>query len=273
MDVYLKERLKAIKRLVEQPKVQASIEDITATVAHQTGIPLGKLQASETDKWTKIENILRRRIVGQNHVLEKVATVLRRSRAGIREDNKPAAVFFFTGPTGTGKTELAKAIAELLFNDEQALIRFDMSEYMERHSAETLLGAPAGFVGHEEGGLLVNKIRQRPYSVILFDEIEKAHPDVYKIFLQVFDEGHLKDKLDKKGDFTNAILIFTSNVASDWIIKAYEQGKPPTAEALKDKLRNLKDENSRRVFLPEFLGRRMYTHSIAPIDKSIATVS
>jgi ATP-dependent Clp protease ATP-binding subunit ClpA len=169
---------------------------------------------------------------------------------------------------------LAKTIAEFLFNDEHALIRFDMSEYMEKHAAETLLGAPAGYVGYEEGGRLVNSIRQTPYAVLLFDEIEKAHADVYKLFLQILGGGHLTDRLGKKGDFSNAIIIFTSNVCSDWIRERFETGTPPVGhkdqESLRDKLKELRDGQGQAVFLPEFIGRIPNIIPFAPISQEVA---
>jgi ATP-dependent Clp protease ATP-binding subunit ClpA len=218
----------------------------------------------------KLEEYLRARVVGQDHALTTVAQVLRRSRADLKEANKPIGVFFFVGPTGTGKTELAKTIAELLFNDEQALIRFDMSEFKEEHSAALLYGAPPGYVGYKEGGLLVNKIRQRPYSVVLFDEIEKGHPNVYDIFLQIVDEGKVTDKLKKEGDFSNAIVIFTSNLGAEWVAGQFRDGSPPTNEDMRNFMKDLIGPNGRKVFRPEFLARRIEMVPFAPISREVA---
>jgi len=199
-----------------------------------------------------------------------VAEALRRSRAGLRESNKPAAAFFFLGPTGTGKTELTKTIAEFLFNDPNAMIRFDMSEFKEEHSAALLYGSPPGYVGYKEGGLLVNQIRQRPYSVVLFDEIEKAHKSVYDVFLQILDEGTVKDKQGKKGDFTKAIVVFTSNIGSEWIAKQFSEGKTPTREQLREVMSDARMPDGSKAFRPELLGRGMHLIPFAPITETVA---
>jgi ATP-dependent Clp protease ATP-binding subunit ClpB len=245
-------------------------DEIAAMVSYMTGIPLGKIQSQEQEKILNLESLLMQRVVGQDYALKMVADTLRRSRADLKEADKPNGVFFFVGPTGTGKTELAKAIAELLFNDERALIRFDMSEFKEEHSAALLYGAPPGYVGYKEGGLLVNKIRQKPYSVVLFDEIEKAHPSVYDIFLQIVDEGVVTDKQDKKGRFANAIVIFTSNLGSDWIVQQYKQGKVPEKNELRTFMQNLRDIRGNNVFRPEFLGRKISLVPFGPITQEIA---
>jgi ATP-dependent Clp protease ATP-binding subunit ClpA len=183
------------------------------------------------------------------------------SRSGMNKAGQPIGSFFFLGPTGTGKTELTKALAEALFNDEKAMIRFDMSEFKEEHSVALLYGAPPGYVGYEEGGMLVNKIRQQPYSVVLFDEIEKAHPSVFDLFLQILDEGKLHDRLGKEGDFSNAIIIFTSNVGSEWISNELNEGRVPTTLQMMEVMG--------KHFRPEFLARLSEIVPFSPIGESI----
>ncbi len=264
-------KIAQLKIWTEMPKTDANAEDIAATVAYLTGIPMGKIQSEEQKQLLEMEKLLERRVVGQPYALQTVAEALRRSRAGLRETNKPAAAFFFLGPTGTGKTELTKAIAELLFNDANALIRFDMSEFKEEHSAALLYGSPPGYVGYKEGGLLVNKIRQRPYSVVLFDEIEKAHKSVYDVFLQILDEGVVHDKQGKKGDFTKAIVVFTSNIGSEWIAKQFNEGKTPTREQLREVMSEAKMPDGTKAFRPELLGRGMNLIPFAPISETVAS--
>jgi ATP-dependent Clp protease ATP-binding subunit ClpB len=258
-------RLEQLRLWTAQKKETVEKEDITAIVSYLSGIPLGKIQSTEQEKLKNLESAFRKRVIGQDHALSTVSDALRRSRAGINEANKPAAVFFFLGPTGTGKTELAKAIAEGLFSDENALIRFDMSEFKEEHSVALLYGSPPGYIGYKEGGLLVNKIRQKPYSVLLFDEIEKAHQSVYDVFLQILDEGIVHDKLDRKGDFTNAVVIFTSNVGAEKITAKFQKGDIPDEEFLKDVIQ------STGKFRPEMLGRTMDIIPFAPITKEVAS--
>ena len=208
-----------------------------------------------------MENILRKRVVGQDNALKVLTDAILESRSGLNKAGQPIGSFFFLGPTGTGKTELAKALAEALFNDEKAMIRFDMSEFKEEHSAALLYGAPPGYVGYEEGGLLVNKIRRQPYSVVLFDEIEKAHPSVYDIFLQIMDEGKLHDRLGKEGDFSNSIVLFTSNVGSEWLANQLAEGKNPTTTQLMEVMG--------RYFRPEFLARLSEIVPFSPIGEDI----
>jgi ATP-dependent Clp protease ATP-binding subunit ClpA len=196
-----------------------------------------------------MDEILKKRVIGQDHVIESVSRGLKTFRTNLKDPKDPGAIFFFTGPTGTGKTELAKSIAELLFDDENAMIRFDMSEFQESHSVAALIGSPPGYVGFEEGGLLVNKIRKQPYSVLLFDEIEKAHPDIYGIFLQMLTDSRLQDKQGKMADFSNTIIIFTSNAGAEGIIESFNKGIIPQPETLKQLLRET------RKFKDEFLGR------------------
>ena len=258
------EKIIKLKEWSAETKTHVTKEDVGAMAAYLTGIPMGKIQAQEQEQLLQMENLFRKRVVGQDHALVEVGQALRRSRAGLKEANKPAAVFFFLGPTGTGKTELAKTIAELLFNDGNALLRFDMSEFKEEHSAALLYGSPPGYIGYKEGGLLVNKIRQKPYSVVLFDEIEKAHSSVFDIFLQILDEGVVHDKLDKKGDFSNAVVIFTSNIGSEQITQKFNQGSVPTRDELREII------NATKRFRPEFLGRRMNIIPFSPITEGVA---
>jgi ATP-dependent Clp protease ATP-binding subunit ClpB len=236
--------------------------DLSLVIAKKTGIPAGKLKEEEKQKLNNIEDVLNRRVIGQDHCVATVAGSILESRSGLSKAGQPIASFFFLGPTGTGKTELAKSLAEFLFQDENAIIRFDMSEFKEEHSAALLYGAPPGYVGYEEGGLLVNKIRQKPYSIVLFDEIEKAHPSVFDVFLQIMDEGKLHDRLGKEGDFSNAIILFTSNIGSDHIVQTFSSGEIPNSSSLMDIMGN--------YFRPEFLGRLTEIIPFAPISKDNA---
>jgi ATP-dependent Clp protease ATP-binding subunit ClpB len=215
-------------------------------VAKWTGIPVTRMLEGEVEKLLHIEDRLRQRVVGQDEALLLVANAVRRSRAGLGDPRRPMGSFLFMGPTGVGKTELARALAEFLFDDEKAMVRIDMSEYMEKHTVARLLGAPPGYIGYDEGGQLTEAIRRRPYAVVLFDEIEKAHPDVFNVLLQVLDDGRLTDGKGRSVDFRNSVLIMTSNVASDYIQEMAKRG-----EVDKDKLM----ESLRRTFRPEFLNR------------------
>jgi ATP-dependent Clp protease ATP-binding subunit ClpB len=208
--------LPAHERLLRE---EVTEEDIASVVSRWTGIPLERLVQDESNKLSHLEEHLHKRIVGQNHAVDSVANAIRRSRAGISDQNRPIGSFLFLGPTGVGKTELAKALAEQLFDDSHSMIRIDMSEYMERHAVSRLVGSPPGYIGHEEGGQLTEAIRRRPYSVILFDEIEKAHPDVFNVLLQVLDDGRLTDSRGRTVNFTNTIIIMTSNIGSDLILE------------------------------------------------------
>ena len=201
-----------MNEFLKQQTNKITFHEIAAIVSSSTGIPIGKIESGEKEKLLTMESILRQRVVGQDNALRVLTDAIIESRSGMNKPGQPIGSFFLLGPTGTGKTELAKALAESLFNDEKAMIRFDMSEFKEEHSAALLLGAPPGYVGYEEGGVLVNKIRRQPYAVVLFDEIEKAHPSVYDIFLQIMDEGKLHDKLGKEGDFSNSIEIGRAHV-------------------------------------------------------------
>jgi ATP-dependent Clp protease ATP-binding subunit ClpA len=243
-------------------RTKIDVTDMSHVIAQQTGIPIGKLQSGERDKLLNAEGILKERVVGQDHVIKIVLDSIIENRSGLSKKGQPIASIFFMGPTGTGKTELTKALAELLFQDESAIIRFDMSEFMESHSVATMTGAPAGYVGYEEGGLLVNQIRQKPYSIVLFDEIEKAHPDVFNIFLQIMDEGRIHDKLNRTGDFSNALIVFTSNVGSDHIFESFAKKQIPSSNDLKQIM-------IERKFKPEFLGRLSEIVPFSPITEEI----
>ena len=198
---------------------EVDAEDVAEVVGAWTGIPVTRLMEGELEKLVHLEDRLHDRVVGQDEAISAVADAIRRSRAGLGDPNRPIGSFLFLGPTGVGKTELAKALAELMFDDERAMIRIDMSEYMERHAVSRLVGAPPGYVGYEEGGQLTESVRRRPYSVILLDEIEKAHGDVFNILLQVLDDGRLTDGQGRTVDFTNTLLIMTSNAGSEFILE------------------------------------------------------
>ena len=236
--------------------------EIEAIVAECTNIPIGKIQAREKDRLLGIESKLRERVKGQDKAIATLSDAIIESRSGLSDPKKPIGSFFFLGPTGTGKTELTKSLAELLFDNESAMIRFDMSEFKEEHSAALLYGAPPGYVGYEEGGLLVTQIRQKPYSVVLFDEIEKAHSSVYDVFLQMMDEGKIHDKLGREGDFSNSIIIFTSNIGSQWIVDQIQAGHTPTSAKL--------IEVMAQYFRPEFLGGLTAVVPFSPINENVA---
>ncbi len=256
---HLKSILNNLEILASNKKGTILNADIAAVVSSKTGIPLGKIQTSEREKLLKIEEYLKSRVVGQDYAIKALSESILESRAGLTKQGQPIGSFFLLGPTGTGKTELAKSLAEYLFNDESAMIRFDMSEFKEEHSAALLYGAPPGYVGYKEGGLLVNKIREKPYSVLLFDEIEKAHLSVFDVFLQIMDEGKLHDRLGKEGDFTNSIVLFTSNVGSDLIIEKFDKEGLPTGNELMEVMS--------RYFRPEFLARITEILPFAPITE------
>jgi ATP-dependent Clp protease ATP-binding subunit ClpB len=228
-------------------KEEVDEEDIAALVSKWTGIPVGRLLEGEAKKLVTMEDRLRQRVVGQDDALARVSSAIRRNRAGLSDPNRPIGSFIFLGPTGVGKTELARALAEFLFDDERAIIRLDMSEYMEKHSVSRMIGAPPGYVGYEEGGQLTEAIRRRPYAVVLFDEIEKAHPDVFNVLLQILEDGRLTDGKGRKVDFRNALLIMTSNVGSSAL---FELSSTDPERARKDALEAL-----RGMFRPEFLNR------------------
>ena len=242
-----------------QRRTDLATADMEAVVAKQTGIPRGKVQTSERDRLLGAEDTLKERVIGQDHAIKKVLDSVFESRSGLNKKGQPMGSFFFLGPTGTGKTELSKALAAFLFGDESALVRFDMSEFKEEHSVALLYGAPPGYVGYEEGGLLVNKIRQNPYSVVLFDEIEKAHKSVFDLFLQILDEGKLHDRLGRVGDFSNALILFTSNIGSQYIAKKFQEGNIPTNTEMMDIMQ--------QYFRPEFLARLTEIVPFSPITE------
>jgi ATP-dependent Clp protease ATP-binding subunit ClpB len=255
----LHDLLQQLEPLVEHKAAEVTPTDLATMIAESTGIPLGKIQSGERERLVNMDQELRKRVVGQDHALKTVAEAILESRSGLSRPGQPIGSFFFLGPTGTGKTELAKSLADFLFQDERSMIRFDMSEFKEEHSAALLYGAPPGYVGYEEGGLLVNKIRQQPYAVVLFDEIEKAHPSVFDIFLQIMDEGKLHDRLGKTGDFSNALILFTSNIGSDMIAQSFRDGViPPSSQLM---------EIMARHFRPEFLGRLTEIVPFGPIQQ------
>jgi ATP-dependent Clp protease ATP-binding subunit ClpA len=256
---YCKKILAGLEEIAAKKIEALDKSDIGAIVSARTGIPLGKVQSKERDRLLNIEQHLKKRVVGQDHALKSISEAILESRSGLNKAGQPIGSFFFLGPTGTGKTELAKSLSEFLFQDESFLTRFDMSEFKEEHSAALLYGAPPGYVGYEEGGLLVNKIRQKPYSVVLFDEIEKAHTSVFDIFLQILDEGKLHDRLGKEGDFSNAVILFTSNIGSQYIVDSFEKGEIPPPDKLMEIMSN--------YFRPEFLGRLTEIVPFAPINK------
>ena len=260
---YLKKVLDQLAQMCQQKRTELDSSDLFAVVAQQTGIPLGKVQSKERDRLINAEATLKKRVVGQDHAVKIVLDAVFESRSGLNKKGQPMGSFFFLGPTGTGKTELSKALAAFLFEDESALIRFDMSEFKEEHSVALLYGAPPGYVGYEEGGLLVNKIRQKPYSVVLFDEIEKAHKSVFDLFLQILDEGKLHDRLGRVGDFSNALILFTSNIGSQFIVDSFNKGTIPQNNDLMDIMQN--------YFRPEFLGRLTEIVPFSPITEETVT--
>ncbi len=240
--------------LLKEEITEVEIADV---VSKWTSIPVARMIEEEANKLARMEDAVSERVIGQDDAVKKISDAVRRSRTGIADPNRPIGSFLFLGPTGVGKTELSKAIAEFMFDDEDSLIRVDMSEYMERHSVSKMIGAPAGYVGHEEGGNLTEMVRHRPYSVLLFDEVEKAHPEVFNILLQVLDNGHLTDAKGRKVNFKNTIIILTSNIGSQFIdrmsrigftddtsdVGEYDHAKSKVMDSLKD------------FFRPEFLNR------------------
>ncbi len=258
---FLDEVYTLLEPLASESRTMLEKHDVISIVADKTGIPLGKIQAQEKERLLNIRDILSQRVVGQDHAVKIISESILESRSGLGKPGQPIGSFFFLGPTGTGKTELAKSLADFLFQDASSIIRFDMSEFKEEHSAALLYGAPPGYVGYEEGGLLVNKIRQQPYAVVLFDEIEKAHPSVFDLFLQILDEGKLHDKLGKEGDFSNALIIFTSNIGSKYVVDSFHEGEIPEHSHLLGVMGN--------HFRPEFLGRLTEIVPFAPMTQQM----
>jgi len=243
----LEKRLAEVQKKAKYLKEEVDSEDIADIVSKWTGIPVSKMLESERERLTRLEEELGRRVIGQPEALAAVANAVRRARAGLQDPNRPTGSFIFLGPTGVGKTETARALADFLFDDEKAMVRLDMSEYMEKHAVARMIGAPPGYVGYEEGGQLTEAIRRRPYAVVLFDEIEKAHPDVFNVLLQILDEGRLTDSQGRTVDFRNTVLIMTSNIGSQYILEMgtenWEQVETKVLELL------------RQTFRPEFLNR------------------
>ena len=243
-------RLAVIQKSAKYLKEEVGSEDIAEIVARWTGIPVTKMLESDKERLTRLEAELGRRVVGQDEAAQAVANAVRRSRAGLQDPNRPTGSFIFLGPTGVGKTETARALAQFLFDDERAMVRLDMSEYMEKHSVARMIGAPPGYVGYEEGGQLTEAVRRRPYSVILFDEIEKAHPDVFNVLLQLLDDGRLTDSQGRMVDFRNTVIIMTSNIGSHLIVDSSTAGAPSWT-MIEEQVRN----ELRKHFRPEFLNR------------------
>ncbi|WP_337421027.1 ATP-dependent chaperone ClpB [Gemmiger formicilis] len=257
----LKKQLEEEEKIAEGKKECSLLRDrvtddeIARIVARWTGIPVSKLVEGEREKLLRLPDTLHQRVIGQDEAVQKVSDAILRSRAGIANPNRPIGSFLFLGPTGVGKTELAKALAQALFDDEKNMVRIDMTEYMEKFSVSRLIGAPPGYVGYEEGGQLTEAVRRHPYSVVLFDEVEKAHPDVFNILLQVLDDGRITDSQGRTVDFKNTVIILTSNLGSDLILEDLEKSRANGSNELSDEARNAIDQLLKRQFRPEFLNR------------------
>ena len=257
----LQKQLEEEEKIAEAKKESSLLRDrvtddeIARIVARWTGIPVSKLVEGEREKLLRLPDTLHQRVIGQDEAVQKVADAILRSRAGIANPNRPIGSFLFLGPTGVGKTELAKALAQALFDDEKNMVRIDMTEYMEKFSVSRLIGAPPGYVGYEEGGQLTEAVRRKPYSVVLFDEVEKAHPDVFNILLQVLDDGRITDSQGRTVDFKNTVIILTSNLGSDLILEDLEKSRAMGKNELSEEAKNAIDQLLKRQFRPEFLNR------------------
>ena len=257
-ELHARENLQVIK---ERWKVKSSVppqvtkEHSEEVISRWTGIPVSSLKEEEMQRLLRIEEELHKRVVGQKRAISALARAIRRSRAGMKNPNRPVGSFLFLGPTGVGKTELAKSLAEALFGSEKALVRFDMSEYMEKHSVSKLIGSPPGYVGHEEGGQLTEKVKRNPYSVLLLDEIEKAHVEVFNILLQVFEDGQLTDSHGNTVDFKNSIITMTSNIGARYLVDKLQVGFSTSPEQGQQKLENMILGEVKRLFNPEFVNR------------------
>jgi ATP-dependent Clp protease ATP-binding subunit ClpB len=252
------EKLSETQKKRKMLKEEVDEEDVAEVVSKWTGIPVSRMLEGEIQKLIHMDERLRQRVVGQEEAIEAVSNAVRRARAGIQDPNRPIGSFIFLGPTGVGKTELARALAEFLFDDENAMIRIDMSEYQERHTVSRLIGAPPGYVGYEEGGQLTEAVRRKPYSVILFDEVEKAHPEVFNLLLQLLDDGRLTDSHGRTVDFRNTVVIMTSNIGGTHIQEMLEErAKRPDAYWVgsNDDLKEKVLEDLKMFFRPEFLNR------------------
>ena len=256
------EELEGKKNTVSLLRDKVTEEEIAKIVARWTGIPVSKLMEGEREKILGLEDILHKRVIGQDEAVKMVSEAIIRSRAGIQDPKRPIGSFLFLGPTGVGKTELAKTLSEALFDDEHKMIRIDMSEYMEKYSVSRLIGAPPGYVGYEEGGQLTEAVRRKPYSVILFDEIEKAHPDVFNVLLQVLDDGRITDSQGRTVDFKNTIIILTSNIGSSYILEGIDKDGTISEDAKNNVYKIL-----RQQFRPEFLNRLDEIVFYKPLDK------
>ena len=269
---YVREQIHIAKGLTDRPfgvnimLMSPFVDDVAQVVAQWTGIPVATVTQSESQRMLELEGELHRRVVGQDRAVSAVARAIRRGRAGLKEPDRPVGAFLFLGPTGVGKTELAKTLAEALFDSEKNLVRIDMSEYMEKFSVSRLIGAPPGYVGYEEGGQLTEAVRRHPYSVVLFDEVEKAHPDVFNILLQVLDDGRITDSQGRTVDFKNTILILTSNLGSQYLLDGInEQGE------ISDEAKVQVDQLLKRSFRPEFLNRLDEIVCYKPLTKENIT--
>jgi ATP-dependent Clp protease ATP-binding subunit ClpC len=261
----LRERMNQMKlkwmEVTSATPPNVSSEDIAEVVAMWTGVPVTRIAGEESQRLLKMEEELHKRIVGQDEAIQNIAKAVRRARAGLKDPKRPIGSFIFLGPTGVGKSELAKALAEFMFGDEKALLQLDMSEFMERHNVSRLVGAPPGYIGFEEGGQLTEQVRRRPYSVVLFDEIEKAHPEAFNMLLQILEDGHLADAKGRKVDFRNTIIIMTSNIGAELIQRDSVlgfSGKRSEAKTQEDAYQNMRDKlmnELKRLFRPEFLNR------------------